>query len=169
MFPTVQVNKKLGVVELDKREFQNVLSFFTLLHNLNLFHYFSSMALNHFYCLTTECRKLNCSDFALLSSSTGFKRICHKLIYSDTKPLSQSQPDHAHVQVVNCFFLTRRRFSWKAVNPCFPKKPFWTWCNLRYSRAPAVPLTSPAFHSLGSPVTCTFLDPWPFYKLYREN
>ena len=60
-FPTKtgQVYKELEVVELGKREFEIGLSFFTLLHNFNLFHYFPSMALNHFYCLTIECRKLN--------------------------------------------------------------------------------------------------------------
>ena len=61
MFPTKtgQVYKELEVVELDKKEFENVLTFFTLLHNFNLFHYFRFMALNHFHCLTIECRKLN--------------------------------------------------------------------------------------------------------------
>ena len=56
MFPTEtgQVYKEQRVVELDKREFENALSFFTLLHNFNLFYYFPSMALNHFYCLTID-------------------------------------------------------------------------------------------------------------------
>ena len=44
-FPTKtgEVYKELEVVELDKREFENALSFFTLLHNFNLFDYFPAV------------------------------------------------------------------------------------------------------------------------------